>query len=397
MTVQRSKSTVRGRKGSCVAEVNVHTRRLTDARIVYHAPISHRLTIERTSYRSQMIPVTPYILVACAETFFRYAEMMRVIDAAMPAEEIGRAGRHPGSQVNTVYLWSIANFFLTGRKVFMQFDPSADRPEDTATVLDFWERAALGFRGDGTRQAEDADRTVRVYDQWVIDQLVDGATDVDADLRRQIQRFNATLVNYLFLLYFDTRVGTGDTGPYDLGSGRTLVVRDYYRMSVSDFAWSGIARDVPYHHLVAGLILQDVDVAITDFGSSRTEPESYFDQLVGFSLFTTDDCAPGELRAVPLDEMDGIMTIVRRAEAAHYRNIAAMSRDEMIQCGAYVYFSFLRPFAEVAGVADQLDWTVPRDVAPAVYELIVAVGESLGDEPSVGDEPPELYYLPLSD
>ena len=100
---------------------------------------------------------------------------------------------------------------------------------------------------------------------------------------------------------------------------------------------------------------------------------------------------------MPLDEIDGIMTIVRRAEAAHYRNIAAMSRDEMIKCGAYVYFSFLRPFAEVAGVADQLDWTIPRDVVPALYELLVAVGESLGDEPSVGDEPPELYYLPLSD
>ena len=27
-------------------------------------------------------------------------------------------------------------------------DPSADDPEDTATVLDFWERAALAYRGD---------------------------------------------------------------------------------------------------------------------------------------------------------------------------------------------------------------------------------------------------------
>ena len=43
-----------------------------------------------------------------------------------------------------------------------------------------------------------------------------------------------------------------------------------------------------------------------------------------------------------------------------------MSRDEKIRCGAYVYFTFLRPFADVAGVADQLDWTVPRDIARAV-------------------------------
>ena len=378
------------------AEVDDETRRVTDERIAYHSPITHRLTMERTSYTSQMIPVTPYILVACAETFTRYAAMIRVIDAAMPAEEIGRAGRQPGSQVNTVFLWSISNFFLTGRKVFMQFDPSADRAADTAVVLDFWERAAIAFRGDGNRQAEDAGRTVQVYDQSVIDQLAGAAVTVDDDLRVRLQRFNATLVNYLFLLYFDTRVGTGDTGPYNLGDGRTLLVRDYYRMSVSDFPWSDVAKDVPYQHLIAGLVLQDVDVAITDFGSSRTEPEAYFDRLVGFSLFTTDGCGPGELRPVPLDEIDDIMTTVRRAEAAHYRNIAAMTRDEMIRCGAYVYFTFLRPFAEVAGVADELDWSVPRDLLEPVYELIVTVGESLGDDPTAGDEAPEDYYLPLS-
>ena len=39
-----------------------------------------------------------------------------------------------------------------------------------------------------------------------------------------------------------------------------------------------------------------------------------------------------------------------------------MSREEKIRCGAYVYFSFLRPFAAVAGIADELDWTVPRDL-----------------------------------
>ncbi len=369
----------------------------TNELIAYHSPISYRLTAERTSYQSQMIPVTSYILVACAETFTRYAEMIRAIDAAMPAEEIGRAGRVPGSQVNTVYLWSIANFFLLGRKVFTQFGPDFDRPEDTAVVLDFWERAALGFRGDGTRQAEDADRTIRVYDDAVIERLAAEAVDVDDDLRARLQRFNATLVNYLFLLYFDTRVGTGDSGPYDLGDGRSMIVRDYYRMSSSDFWWSDVAAEVPHSHLLAAFVLDGVDVSITDFGSSRTEPESYFDRLVGFSLFTTDGCAPGELRPVPIDDLQPLMATVRKAEAKHYRNIAAMSRDEMIRCGAYVYFSFLRPFAQVAGVEDQLDWSVPRDLDPQVYELLVAAGQMMGASDDLAAEAPETYYLPLGD
>jgi hypothetical protein len=70
---------------------------------------------------------------------------------------------------------------------------------------------------------------------------------------------------------------------------------------------------------------------------------------------------------------------VRKAQAQHYRNIAAMDRDEKIRAGAYVYFSFLRPFAELAGVADQLDWTVPRDLPEPLYQLMSAMqGENAG-------------------
>jgi hypothetical protein len=346
--------------------------------IAYHAPISKQLTMERTSYSSQLIPVTAYIVVACAETFYRYPAMMRTIDAAMPADEIGRAGRRPGSNVNTVYLWSIANFYLLGRKIITAIDPSLDNPVEARAVLDFWERAAMAFRGDdGTRQAWDADGVVRPYGDDVIATLVAGTSDVASTADRDtIKRFNATLVNYLFLLYFDTRVGSGDTGPYPLPDGRTLLVRDFYRMGQSDFWWSEVASELPYHHLTAALVLDGVDLRITDFGTSITSPEDYLDRMVGFGLFTTDTL-DGSLAPVALDEMSSIVEQVRRVQARHYRNIAAMSRDEMIRCGAYVYFTFLRPFAEVAGVADELDWTVPLAVPGPAYELFCAI---TGDE-----------------
>ncbi|MDX6234138.1 MAG: hypothetical protein QOH68_3231, partial [Nocardioidaceae bacterium] len=101
---------------------------------------------------------------------------------------------------------------------------------------------------------------------------------------------------------------------------------------------------------------------------------------VGFGLFTTDG-PDRSLRPVGLDELDRIVTAVRAAQSQHYRGIAAMSRDDKIRCGAYVYFSFLRPFAEIAGVADALDWTVPRDVPPPLYEMLSAMeGENAAPE-----------------
>ena len=357
--------------------------------IDYHAPISKALTEERTSLESALIPVTAYIVVACAESFLRYPAMMRTIDAAMPAEEIGRRARRPGCQVDPCYLWSIANFFLLGRKIFGMLDPQADRPEDTAFVLDFWERAALAYRGDGTRQAWDTG-TSRIYDDATVAALLDGVAPIeDDDHRSAVKRFNATLVNHLFLLYFDTRAGYGDTGPYPVPGhpDRSLLVRDFYRLAEGDFPWSTVAKDVPYHHLTAALVLEDVQSTFTDFGTSNHTPEDYLDRLVGFGLYTTDGLPPGELRVVPADEHAGIVAAVRTAQSQHYRNIAAMDRDEKIRAGAYVYFSFLRPFAELAGVADELDWTVPRDLPEPVYQLMSAME---GDNSGV--PPDEAYY-----
>ena len=104
--------------------MNEEKRTITNERIGYIAPIAQRLTDERTALESKLIPVSAYIVIACIESFLRYPELMRTIDAALPAEQIGAQARRPGCRVNTVHLWSIANFFLIGRKVFEMFDPS---------------------------------------------------------------------------------------------------------------------------------------------------------------------------------------------------------------------------------------------------------------------------------
>jgi len=355
--------------------------------IAYHSPISAALTAERTSLESKLIPVTAYIVVACAEAFLRYPEMAQRIDAALPAEEIGRRARVPGCQVDTCYLWSIANFALLGRKILAQIDPQQDTPEQILPILDFWDRCARAYRGeDGTRQAWD-DGTARPYSAEVVDALLSGTRLVaDPGDRLRLSRFSATLVNFLFLLYFDTRAGYGDTGPYEVPGqpGRSLLVRDFYRVGPSDFWWSDVCADIPYTNLTAAYLLEGGAFRITDFGTSNHTPEDYLDRLVAFGLFTTDGCAPGDLRPVPNEELDGIVVAVRKAQAAHYRTIAAMDRMEKIRCGAYVYFTFLRPFAEVAGIADELDWTVPRDLPEPIVEIMAAMDGDNAPPPEDG-------------
>lgn len=359
--------------------------------ILYIGPIAKRLTDERTSLESRIIPVSAYVVTSCVEAFLRYPDLLRAIDAAMPAEEIGRRARRPGCPVNAVRIWTIPNLWLIGRGVWAEFDPATAHNLDRAYgLLDFWERLAKAYFGDGHRHAEDTG-TCAPYDQTTVDALLAGVVPVDDELRRRVRTFNATLVAYLFLLYFDTRVGHGDTGPYHLPDGRVLLVRDFYEMGQSDFWWSDVAKDLPYRNLTAAMVLRDVTIdRITDFGTSNTTPEDFLEHLDGFALYTTDDMPLGELRQVPLDEMETIVAEARKAQRAHYRNITAMTRDEKIRCGAYVYFAFLRSLAVEAGIAEQLDWTTPRDIPEPIYQLVSSI---TGEEPP--PPPKQYYYDPL--
>src|SRR4051812_4946260 len=86
----------------------------------YHSEISFELTSQRTALESALIPITAYIVIGCVEAYRRYPELMLRIADAMPPEDIGRAGRGLGLEIDTVRMWSIANFHFVGRSALMQ-------------------------------------------------------------------------------------------------------------------------------------------------------------------------------------------------------------------------------------------------------------------------------------
>jgi hypothetical protein len=360
--------------------------------LAYHGNIAGKMTAERTALESALIPVTAYILVSGVECYRRYPELMTAIAAAMPPDEIGRRGRRPGNQVDAVHLWSIANIPLVGRQVMAPFgmiSPEGDLAT-LAAIFDFWEPCARSFRADGELQAWDAGFVVPRYDADLVAQLVDGATPVGGDeARPALTRLNAALTSYLFLLYFDTRAGYQDTGPYPLPDGRTLLVRDFNEMAVSHFPWStAVAGDLPHANLTVALVMEGVDVKTNDWGTTVTEPVDYMAHVVAAGVF---DSTGGELTPVPVSGYGDLLASVKRAQKDLYRLIAGMSRKEKIDAGAYVYFTFLHPFARVAGVADELDWTIPRDSLD-LYEALSLVDAV----PDGGVADPDVpYYTPL--
>jgi hypothetical protein len=132
----------------------------------YHSEISLHLTSQRTALESALIPITAYIVVGCIEAYRRYPELMLEIAEAMPPEEIGRAGRQVGTQIDTVRLWSIANFHLVGRNVLaaagmLDHTPSRRRGRCGHTVLELGARHRCCVRAARRRCPEPDDSTQR--------------------------------------------------------------------------------------------------------------------------------------------------------------------------------------------------------------------------------------------
>jgi hypothetical protein len=355
--------------------------------IGYHSEISLALTSQRTALESALIPVTAYILVACVECYRRYPEMIEAIADAVSPEELGRAGHRFGTQIDNVHLWAIPNFTMIGAKVLAaagMVDWEADAAR-LGTVFDFWDRAARAYRfDDGTRQAWDADGAATPYRAQVGD-IIGQCHPVDSEQLGRATRLNALLTSYLFLLWFDTRSGYQDTGPYPLDDGRVLLLRAFNALGPSHFSWSAaVASEMPYTDVLAAFVLDRVDLRVTDFGTSVTDPQDYLSRVVEFGLFDVSSGAP-----VRIDDAgaDALAVAAKTAQRKLYRTIAGMERRAKIDAGAYVYFTFLRPFAELAGV--ELDWTVPRDSLD-LYPLLELIDGALPGE--VVEETPETYY-----
>ncbi len=369
------------------------TRDEIDRWISYHSAISYTLTMERTALESALIPVTAYIVIACVEAYRRYPDMIEAIETHARAEELGRAGQCLNSEIDPVRLWGVPNFVLTGRKVLSaagMVDP-ADDERRLGIVFDFWERAARAYRfDDGTHQAADAGGVATPFRDHAAAIAAACAPIADDAERARVSRLNALLTSYLFLLWFDTRSGYQDTGPYDLGDGCVLLLRRYNRLGVSHFAWSAdVSAQMPRREVLGAFVLRDTALRTTDFGTSVTDPADYWPRVESYAFFDVEN---EELKPLSAEDLEPLGAAAKAAQKQLYRNIAGMERNAKIDAGAYVYFTFLRPFADTAGAA--LDWTVPRDSLD-LYPFLSLLDASM-QQPDAPAETADNYYMPLA-
>jgi hypothetical protein len=312
----------------------------------------------RSSFTSELFPMTPYICVSLVEDYHTYTDRVRVIEAAKKPEQIVRDNRATPAKLSPLWTWMAGFHYLCGRECLIHMGEL--KPDENVdgirTVVDFWRRMTLAQRNDGALNNKDANDANPYLPDAIVQKFTAESRPLDDDTRATFRRLNATLAGYAFLYYTDSRVGIYDSGPYDLGDGRLLIIRDYLQLGRSAFPWSEHC-DVPYDNLSIGLVVpaDRLKIEINDWGTSFTEPEELLEVVTDVAVYARrgDDLVP-----IPDGEWGDLTKAYSKTHLKLYQHFAKLPRRDKIMSAAEMYCWGLIPFARDAGVFDRIDWEI---------------------------------------
>ncbi len=327
------------------------------------------LCVTRTVQESKLFPVPAYMLLSYLMCFYRYPALLRKIEAAMPAEEIGDRARALGAKFGNLPGWGLPTFYLLGREMLINFGMlrPEDAAEDVVYVLDFWRRFKLAQqREDGHLNAREFGQRVQLLPERRVQVFhADLHRCVNGDrLHKAAQAFLAAASQYGFMISCESRVTLNNSGPYRLAGNRELIVRDFTDLAQGDYPWlDGVGDQIPYNNLTVTMEVEDCHFYLMDdWGSFESRPEFTADKLVGVGLYTSDVLSEGylpvgmESAAALAETFETLAGTVKTAITALWRRVSTWSRDQMMDGGAIVYFSMIKDFAHIAGVYEHDDW-----------------------------------------
>lgn len=343
-------------------ETNSYLRNLSDT--------TYWLCITRTVQESKLFPMNPYMLLSYLNSFYRLPTLLREIEAVTPAEELGDRAREVSLKVDTVNAaWGMPSFYLLGREMLMNWGLLApeDAAEDVVDVLDFSRRFNLAYhRNDGhLTNKEFGDRSQFLPERTlqVIESDLHGVQPGDR-LHDATVKLLAQLSQYAFLAHCECRIGIHNSGPYNFGDGRQMIMRDFFDLTEGDYPWlDGIATTLPVGNISIPIVFKDTNFhLVDDWASFEAEPTYAASNIVAVGMYTSDALSDGYL-PLGMDDADSLAetmesyrVILNEATADLWKRIASWSREQMIDAGALVYSSVGKDFAHLAGIYQQSDW-----------------------------------------
>lgn len=322
----------------------------------------------RTVFESELFGMNTYIIMSMMEDYLRVPERIRTITAKMTPEELVHNSAPIGTKRSFINLAAMPLHYLTGRELYVDLGDNslADGLEDQLEVLRFWRRATIATRTDGALYNMDATppNSSHVIDQDLLDSIVSQLEPNSAETSATLRKFAARLTAYAFLENCDARTAVCDTGPYDLGDGTFLALRELCCDGVGDFEWlDGIRDTLPHHNFVLAYRLpSSITMDNNVWGTAWFTPSDYLSEVISARVFTTNE--NGELQALTLDDVVAMTGHIRKAHRALYARLAETEPEQRNLYATEMYSWKLKAWARIAGCYDDIDWSI----SPSIVE-----------------------------
>jgi hypothetical protein len=321
----------------------------------------------RTVFESELFGMNTYILMSMMEDYLRVPERIRTILAHSSAQEIVDAELSIGTKKDFINLTAMPLHYLTGRELFVDLGENSLEQglDDQLTVLKFWREATIAMRTDGVLWNMDADPadSCRVVTEDTLARIVGELRPADDAMKLSLRKLGARLTGYAFLENCDARMAVCDTGPYHLGDGTFLALRELAADKYGEFPWlDGIRETLSHHQFVIAYQLPDtVKMDNNVWGTAWFTPSDYLADVLAARVFVNDGDG---LRPLQADEVDDVTSSVRKAHRALYQRFAESDPESRNLCATQMYSWKLKSWARVAGCYDEIDW----DITPRIVE-----------------------------
>ncbi|MFC8047233.1 hypothetical protein [Nocardia sp. NPDC057353] len=334
----------------------------------------------RTVFESEMFGMNTYIVMSMMEDYRKVPDRLRTILRHATAEELVRTGLPIGSKRSFINLAAMPLHYLTGRELYVDLGANtlADGHEDTLTVLRFWRRATIAMRTDGALFNMDAEPpdSSHVVGPELLGSILGHLEPNDPATTAVIRKFAARLTAYAFLENCDARTAVCDTGPYDLGDGTFLALRELCCDGDGDFPWlDGIRDTLPEHHFVLAYRLPDsVRMDNNVWGTAWFTPSDYLGDVLEARVFARNGSS---LRALSQDEVVALTGHIRTAHRTLYGRLADTDPEQRNLYATQMYSWKLKAWARIAGCYDEIDWSVSPSIV-SLYERFSDPAVALG-------------------
>jgi hypothetical protein len=333
--------------------------------------VSHGLEFKpemtrRTTFSSEIFKVNSYITISLTDMVHRSPERVRRFEAALPVEEIETSWRRLG-RTGPIFTWHFFNTYLVGRELLYNLGllhPEEDL-EDARTMIDFYRRGRMARRNDGALVPKDTEDREPYLPDEVISDLAAKVRPIDEAEHKRLRRLNVTLSGYSFLYFCDARIGQHDSGPYELESGKSMIVRDFFPLGPTRYPWTSELRP-PANGYSLALTYDPAKfetIEIIQFYTLFSEPEQFMNLVDEVAVI--EHSADDEARVVPPEEWEGITQEISKEHLKLYQKFVSMTPEERLLNSTKTYGWDCLPFAEAAGVVEEIDW----DLHPRTMEI----------------------------